>query len=49
MKKETKEKFVTLRLPESVYLDIKEDAESETRTISAQILHLLKQAMYVQK
>lgn len=40
-----KTKFVTLRLPEDVYLKIKEEAEKNTRTIAGQILHYLRQAL----
>jgi hypothetical protein len=40
-----KNKFVTIRLPEDVYLKIKEEAAKNTRTILGQILHYLRQAL----
>lgn len=43
--KEPKNAFVTLRLPESLMEELKRCAERETRTISAQILHFVKQGI----
>ena len=47
MKKELKEKFVTVRLPESVLAQLQAVCESETRTISAQILYYIKKGLVI--
>lgn len=43
--KETKDKFITLRLPASIMDQIKAEAQRETRTLNSQILHYLKSAL----
>jgi hypothetical protein len=43
--KEKKESFVTVRMPESVMADLKKCAAEDTRTLSAQILHYIKQGI----
>jgi hypothetical protein len=45
MAKEIKDKFMNLRLPESVLLKLKKEAEKNTRTVSAQALHFIKQGL----
>ena len=45
MAKEIKDKFTTLRIPESVLLKLKKEAEKNTRTVSAQALHFIKQGL----
>ena len=42
---ETKDKFLTIRLPESVKKDLDEVAEQQTRTSAAQALHYIKQGL----
>lgn len=49
MKKEVKEKFLTLRVPESTLEALKKKAEENTRTISAQALHYIKQGLAEKK
>ena len=49
MKKEIKEKFVPVRLPESILTQLQAVCESETRTISAQILYYIKKGLVVKK
>ncbi len=43
--KEKKESFVTVRMPESVMAELKKCAAEDTRTLSAQILHYIKQGI----
>jgi hypothetical protein len=43
--KENKEKFVTVRLPESVLLELQAACERETRSMSAQILYFIKKGL----
>jgi len=38
-----KTKFVTIRLPQDLYEKLKEVAAKNTRSLSAQILHYLRQ------
>ena len=49
MKKEIKEKFVTIRVPESVLTQLQAVCKNETRSVSAQILHYIKQGLVVKK
>lgn len=37
-----KTKFVTIRLPQDLYEKLKIEAEKNTRSLSAQVLHLLR-------
>jgi hypothetical protein len=47
IKKETKEKFVTIRVPESVLTQLQAICKSETRSVSAQILHYIKKGLVI--
>lgn len=47
MKKELKEKFVTVRLPESILAQLQAACELETRTMSAQILYYIKKGLVI--
>ena len=47
MKKEIKEKFVTIRVPESVLVQLQALCKSETRSVSAQILHFIKKGLVI--
>jgi hypothetical protein len=47
MKKEIKEKFVTIRVPESVLSQLQALCKSETRSVSAQILHFIKKGLVI--
>jgi hypothetical protein len=47
MKKETKEKFVTIRVPESVLTQLQALCKNETRSVSAQILHFIKKGLVI--
>ena len=47
--KEKKEAFVTVRMPESLMLELKRCAAEDTRTLSAQILHYIKQGIATSK
>ena len=40
--KEIKEKFLTMRLPASILDQLKQQADKNTRTISAQAMHYIK-------
>jgi len=39
----TKRKYVTVRLPDDMMAKLKAEAERNTRSLSAQVLHFLKQ------
>jgi hypothetical protein len=43
--KENKEKFVTVRVPESVLAQLQAVCASETRSMSAQILYFIKKGL----
>jgi hypothetical protein len=45
MKKEIKDKFVTLRLPESVIDALRQQAITEARTVQGQILYYLQKSL----
>jgi hypothetical protein len=47
--KEKKEAFVTVRMPESLMLELKRCAAEDTRTLSAQIMHYIKQGIATSK
>lgn len=47
--KENKEKFVTVRLPESVLTQLQTVCASETRSMSAQILYFIKKGLAIKK
>jgi hypothetical protein len=47
MKKEIKEKFVTIRVPESILSQLQAVCKSETRSVSAQILHFIKKGLVI--
>ena len=43
MTKEIKDKGITIRVPASILTLLKADAVANTRTMAAQVLHILKQ------
>lgn len=43
--KEVKEKFVTIRITEATLKKVKAEAAKETRSVSSQILHYIKNAL----
>lgn len=45
MKKEIKDKFVTLRLPESVIDALRKQAAEDARTLQGQVLYYLQKAL----
>jgi predicted DNA binding CopG/RHH family protein len=45
MTKEIKDKYMTIRLPESLLTKLRKEAEKNTRTIAAQVLHYVKQGL----
>lgn len=45
MTKEIKDKFITIRLPESLLEKLREKASENDRTIAAQVLHYIKNGM----
>jgi hypothetical protein len=40
-----KNKFVTIRLPQDLYEKLKAEAEKNTRSLSAQVLHFIRQQL----
>jgi hypothetical protein len=42
---EPKDRFVTIRMPIEIFKVVKEQADSQTRSISRQIVHLIKVAL----
>lgn len=40
-----KRQYVTVRLPDDIMAKLKAEAERNTRSLSAQVLHLLKQGL----
>lgn len=45
MTKEIKDKYMTIRLPQSVLEKVRKEAIKNTRTVSAQILHFIKKGL----
>jgi hypothetical protein len=45
MKQEPKDHFVTIRMPIELFKIIKAQANGQTRSVSRQIIHLIKTAM----
>ena len=49
MSEQTKDRYMTIRLPADVELEIRKHAERHTRTLAAQILHYVKQGLKNEK
>jgi hypothetical protein len=49
MSDQIKDRYMTLRLPADVELEIRKHAERHTRTLAAQILHYVKQGLKNEK
>ena len=45
MTEQTKDKYMTIRLPADVELALRRQAEQDTRTLAAQVLHYIKQGL----
>lgn len=45
----TKDRYMTLRLPADVEIELRKMAEVNTRTLAAQILHYVKQGLHSEK
>jgi len=45
MTKEIKDKGITIRVPSSILIALKAEAAANTRTMAAQVLHILKQTL----
>jgi|LauGreSuBDMM15SN_2_FD.fasta_scaffold07665_4 hypothetical protein len=48
-KKDTKDCFMTLRIPAEIYNSLRKSAEDNTRTFSSQVLHYIKQGLANEK
>lgn len=48
-KKDTKDCFMTLRIPADIYNALRNSAEENTRTFSSQVLHYIKQGLSNEK
>jgi hypothetical protein len=49
MSDQIKDRYMTIRLPADVELEIRKHAERHTRTLAAQILHYVKQGLKNEK
>jgi hypothetical protein len=49
MTEKTKDRYMTLRLPADVEIELRRMAEANTRTLAAQILHYVKQGLKNEK
>jgi hypothetical protein len=49
MSDQIKDRYMTLRLPADVELEIRKHAQHHTRTLAAQILHYVKQGLKNEK
>ena len=49
MSNQIKDRYMTIRLPADVELEIRKHAERHTRTLAAQILHYVKQGLKNEK
>ncbi len=41
----TKDRYMTIRIPADVELALRRQAENDTRTLAAQVLHYIKQGL----
>ena len=41
----TKDRYMTIRIPPDVELALRRQAEADTRTLAAQVLHYIKQGL----
>lgn len=41
----TKDRYMTIRIPADVELALRRQAEADTRTLAAQVLHYIKQGL----
>ena len=46
---EPKDRFVTIRMPIEIFKVVKAQADGQTRSVSRQIVHLVKTALEAQK
>jgi hypothetical protein len=49
MSEQTKDRYMTIRLPADVELEVRKHADRHTRTLAAQILHYVKQGLKNEK
>ena len=42
----TKDRWMTIRIPPDVELALRRQAEADTRTLAAQVLHYIKQGLH---
>ena len=49
MTEQPKDKYMTIRLPADVELEVRKHAERHTRTLAAQVLHYIKQGLAKEK
>jgi hypothetical protein len=49
MSDQIKDRYMTIRLPADVELEIRKHAQRHTRTLAAQILHYVKQGLQNEK
>lgn len=49
MTEQTKDKYMTIRLPADVDRELRKQAEANTRTLAAQVLHYIKQELAREK
>lgn len=47
--KEVKDRYMTIRIPADVELALRRQAEADTRTLAAQVLHYIKQGLASQQ
>jgi predicted DNA-binding protein len=45
----TKDRYMTIRLPADIELELRKMAEQSTRTLAAQVLHYIKQGLEKEK
>ena len=45
----TKDRYMTIRIPPDVELALRRQAEADTRTLAAQVLHYIKQGLASQQ
>lgn len=48
-KKDTKDCFMTIRIPADIYNALRNSAENNTRTFASQVLHYIKQGLANEK
>ena len=46
MNEKVKDRYMTIRIPANIEQELRRQAEADTRTLAAQVLHYIKQGLF---